>query len=415
MERNSNFGFDIFRKRVKLNGTLRLVSGLHIGIGRALGPTASDLPVLKDFDKAPFIPGSSFKGVLRSNIENWLRAFGECLACDPTDDDSKCINSTSKREIISYFSEDSDRHLLEQGCWACRLFGSPWVASKVHILDMKVKGHWRNEWLMVRDGVVIDRESGTAAPKGKYDFEAVPAGMEFQLEIIIENPEPYEMGLLAFGIDLFNQGFALLGGNTSRGLGRATINIEEIDELTADDLLAELRPPGATSEQEKDSIEQNGPAEPDIEKKLDELSQALIDCLSEAGSLDHDGLSKAMQEKGVTKKMLMDRGFVKKKSSPWKAFFADAVKKELIEKSPDGKFHLYGAEIVPDAETDQEEGEKSQTQEKENQEITRRMEKWKSELWKKLQPQERMKEKKHWEEFRIELEKRKQKKEGANV
>lgn len=415
MERNSNLGFDIFRKRVKLHGTLRLVSGLHIGAGRALGPTVSDMPILKDFDANPFIPGSSFKGVLRSNLESWLRAFDECLACDPTDDNSRCINSTRKREILDYFGEDPDGHLLEQGCWICQLFGSPWVASKVHIVDMKVKGSWQTEWLMVRDGVVIDRESGTAASGGKYDFEAVPAGVEFQFEMVVENPEPYEMGLLALGIDLFNQGFALLGGNVSRGLGRATIHIQEISELTAHDLLAALQPPGAIPEQEKDDdTEQDAPADLNVGEELDEPTRALIDCLKEAVSLEREELLAAMSEKGIKRKTLQDHGYVKKKSSPWNVFFANAVKKKLIKISDD-TFHLYGTELASDTELDQEDGEDSQVQDEQSQEIIEKLEQWKNALWAKLQPQERMKAKEFWAQFRTELETRKQNKEGANV
>ena len=248
-----------------MNGHVRLHSGLHIGSGRGGEVSGSDLPVLRDIQAKPFIPGSSFKGVLRSNAEAFLRAFphpnGKVLACDVTDDEARCISAKRKREIIrregSYKGRDPDEVLWEESCWVCQLFGSPWLASRVSVLDMPVRGFLPSEWVTTRDGVVIDRETETAAHGKKYDFEVVPTETSFSMEILIENPEDYQMGLVVLGLDFFNQGLALLGGNTSRGLGRIEVELDSLREDTKDTVLASLRP---TSQGGAERVEEQHPS-----------------------------------------------------------------------------------------------------------------------------------------------------------
>jgi CRISPR/Cas system CSM-associated protein Csm3 (group 7 of RAMP superfamily) len=72
-----------------------------------------------------------------------------------------------------------------------------------------------------RDGVSIDRDKETVA--NKYDFEAVPAGTEFQLAVVAENLEPAERGLLWLGLRELKEGRLALGGFKSRGLGQVAL------------------------------------------------------------------------------------------------------------------------------------------------------------------------------------------------
>src|SRR3990172_159031 len=67
--------FDKFESRYMIQTTLTLLSGLHIGGGQLFTVTGSDSPVVKDFNGYPFIPGSSFKGVMRSTLESVLRGI----------------------------------------------------------------------------------------------------------------------------------------------------------------------------------------------------------------------------------------------------------------------------------------------------------------------------------------------------
>jgi CRISPR/Cas system CSM-associated protein Csm3 (group 7 of RAMP superfamily) len=58
--------FDTFKNRLEITGILTTVTALRISAGRSSEPIGSDLPVIKDAIGRPFIPGSSFKGALRS-------------------------------------------------------------------------------------------------------------------------------------------------------------------------------------------------------------------------------------------------------------------------------------------------------------------------------------------------------------
>lgn len=245
--------FDTFKSRYKLLGTINLESGLHIGGGEISNLSGSDNNVIKDIEGYPFIPGSSFKGVLRTTVEQIIRSFNRNgLWCcnifgEGTDVSEKpCLDDKEKQKLIEKKESQAagwyEQQIWSKSCDACRLFGSSWLASKIYVKDIYVNRATFDPILIdVRDGVAIDRDTETAKDQGKYDFEVVPAGTEFNLEIVLENPEDYEIGLLNLGFQQFNEGFAMLGGITSRGLGRIKIRWSEIHKSTPENLLNEKK------------------------------------------------------------------------------------------------------------------------------------------------------------------------------
>jgi CRISPR/Cas system CSM-associated protein Csm3 (group 7 of RAMP superfamily) len=85
--------------------------------------------------------------------------------------------------------------------------------------------------IQVRDGVVIDRDSHTAAEGLKYDYETVVAGTKFRIFFDLENPTLADEAL--FGAALFEWADgSTLGGFTSRGLGR--FHLEKIEIFGVD-------------------------------------------------------------------------------------------------------------------------------------------------------------------------------------
>lgn len=218
--------FDLLRERIVLTGTLTTRTALHIG-GGAGELDAVDLPVVKTNRGDPFIPGSSLKGVVRSTIEALLRAadIPGLHACNPLDEDTSC-------------GAHKDRAApLGDHCAACRLFGSYLVASHVRFSDAHLTRTGGLSPLEKRDGVSIDRDLRVAADKRKYDVEVVAPGTAFSLEILVQNPEPWQMGLLIAGLDPLQDGFAALGGFTSRGLGRVDIAWTSLTRMTARQML----------------------------------------------------------------------------------------------------------------------------------------------------------------------------------
>jgi CRISPR-associated RAMP protein (TIGR02581 family) len=227
-----------FESRLELCGRLVLSTGLRVGAGRSEEVAATDLPVVKTVDDLPYIPGSSFKGAWRAFTETVLRTVqaqpevqDHNLAClsaskgnerSPGDEPGCCLTAREVQDLKEAHRNDPtglDRLLRERSCWTCRTFGAPWLASKVLVRDLPVvEGTFGRT--MVRDGVTIDRDMGRVSGGLKYQFEAVPAGAEFAVEILVENGSEAELGLAWLGLRAMEGGMISLGGARSRGLGR---------------------------------------------------------------------------------------------------------------------------------------------------------------------------------------------------
>ena len=215
--------FDSFDNRVSLVGTLTALTALRVGAGRATGVTGTDLPVVRNAFGSPYIPGSSFKGALRASVEALVRSVNasRLTACNPLNPDDWCV---TKPEGLT--EEEFHKRVDERTCLVCHVFGSPWLASKVSIRDLPVEGLWIDQY-EVRNGVGIDRDTGTAAEGLLYDFEVVPAGTTFSCKIVVENADDWELGLLMMALRPFELGEAALGGARSRGLGAVELKWHE--------------------------------------------------------------------------------------------------------------------------------------------------------------------------------------------
>ncbi|MCS7239524.1 MAG: CRISPR-associated RAMP protein Csx7 [Thermoguttaceae bacterium] len=221
-----------FRSKLRVDAELVFDTAWRIGSGRE-GPT-SDLGVLVDPFGVPILPGSSIKGKLRSTCEALAPALG-LTAC--------LLNvAASGRECASdvkWFSRARESHkdatsrgpaslqewVDKYTCDVCKLFGSPVRAAKIRCSDGKLVDP-SVAIIQVRDGVVIDRDSHTAAEGLKYDFETVVAGVRYKVTFELEDPTPRDEAL--FGAALFEWAAgSTLGGFTSRGLGR--FHLDDID------------------------------------------------------------------------------------------------------------------------------------------------------------------------------------------
>jgi CRISPR-associated RAMP protein (TIGR02581 family) len=222
-------GFEALTHRVKLRGFVDTATPLHIGLGRSQGMTGSDLPVQLDILGRPVIPGSSFKGALRSQVESLVRGLGDSAPLRSCDVIARryCVEPTLWRE------RNREAEILRRSCHVCLLFGGPHVAGKLSVADMMIDSGWDPHMIQVRDGVSINRDSLTAEGGRKFDFEVVPPGVRFRLSLVLDNPEDYEIGLLLRALMLFDEGFAFLGGHSSRGMGRVSISVEEIVRVDA--------------------------------------------------------------------------------------------------------------------------------------------------------------------------------------
>ncbi|MBL7183263.1 MAG: CRISPR-associated RAMP protein [Anaerolineae bacterium] len=221
---STNWDFSRFHSRLRLVGTLTVGTALRVGSGVGEGMTGADITVVKDAVGRPFIPGSSFKGVLRTEVERIARTIDKrplLWACDdPLNDAGRCVTNADMEALKGKDEAVRTEEVLRKSCPVCRIFGSPWLASKMLVKDLGLKDPARwPERFPVRDGVGIDRDTGTVAV-GPYTYETVPPGTEFTCEIVLENADEFEQGVVLLGLREFQEGRAGLGGGRSRGLGQ---------------------------------------------------------------------------------------------------------------------------------------------------------------------------------------------------
>lgn len=238
--------FSTFVSRLLINrAELELLTPLRIGTGKSRDVTESDNPVMKDVLGRPVIPGASLKGAIRSHIEALLRRLQmdnatqyPNLVCDFLSDEHSCapkswIDQQKKLLKEKKITRDAyDHAVLNRLCLICRVFGSNYAAAKLAIRDLPVmEDYWGEQYLM-RDGVAIDRERGTAANKRKYDFEAVPAGTRFEFALQLDNATEAETAITLLGVRSLAQSHIQLGGAKSRGLGWCRLENINIERYT---------------------------------------------------------------------------------------------------------------------------------------------------------------------------------------
>ncbi|WP_448273218.1 type III CRISPR-associated RAMP protein Csx7 [Nostoc sp. DSM 114160] len=245
--------FDTFKNRLEITGTLTTITALRISTGRSSEPIGSDLPVIKDALGNPLIPGSSFKGAMRSRLESFLRGINPDLAANPAIESEWSItnerlngkNGIKKRveqELEQYSPEERSakrdqlltEKIINETDLTSLVFGSPWIASKFQVRDLTVvRDTWFGQY-QERDGVAIDRDTETAADGKLYDFQVVPAATQFEFKAVVENAEPWELGLLMIGLHQFETEQIPLGGGRSRGLGVVKLDIDTMTWIDVD-------------------------------------------------------------------------------------------------------------------------------------------------------------------------------------
>ncbi|KKD39307.1 MAG: CRISPR-associated RAMP protein Csx7 [Limnoraphis robusta] len=239
--------FETFKNRLELTGKLTTITALRISAGRSTEPIGSDLPVIKDALGQPFIPGSSFKGALRSRLESFLRGIlgnNRKLVGNPSVNDewsltSKELAKFKMNELKNLNSQEKEnclhQYILENTDLISSLFGSPWIASKFQVRDLTVDTNtWFNQY-QERDGVAIDRDTETASEGKLYDYQVVPGGTDFDFKAVVENAEDWELGLLMIGLHQFETEQIPLGGGRSRGLGVVRLDIDKMRWVDVED------------------------------------------------------------------------------------------------------------------------------------------------------------------------------------
>jgi len=250
-QRTVFLGRRTFAGRLELVGTLTTRTALRITAGSSRDVSGPDLPVVQDTLGRPYIPGASFKGVLRNCAESLLRTLQlyasptsqepllSCMSVSKSDD-SKAYQwpdqypgyltagtvAHMKEHEFHNQTEVLNQALYERSCWVCRAFGAPWLASPLLVKDLLLdEASWTGH-LGQRNGVGIDRDTGAAREKVRYDFQVVPIDAQFTCQLIIDGACDAEVGVILLALEAMTNGLAHVGGATSRGLGRIVLAMD---------------------------------------------------------------------------------------------------------------------------------------------------------------------------------------------
>ncbi|HPG58128.1 MAG TPA: RAMP superfamily CRISPR-associated protein [Candidatus Wallbacteria bacterium] len=167
-----------FNIKYSLEGTLVFHSSFFTAASMELDPVI-DMCILKTPDKKLLLGGSTLAGKIRSTLEN---IFGE--------NDERIRN----------------------------IFGFQDASSRIIFNDSIAENSLYEE----RYGVVIDRNTGTAADGLLYDKQIAPPYIKFKVRVDLDSSEARAAGdleILRLIEKLLAEGFINFGGNASRGSG----------------------------------------------------------------------------------------------------------------------------------------------------------------------------------------------------
>ena len=242
--------FSTFKNKYILTGKIVVLNALHIGSGKETDDR--DAPFISlDDDKNFYIPGSTFRGYLSTKLERFLdsgngfkiKNNGEEL----NEADVKLIfgytNLDKLETKINDKDNEEDRKLKENNrkiqdriirkLNTKNLDEVKSLAGRIHVSDMPVL---KDVKYVTRDGIKIDRNTGATEKRAKFDYDVVPAGTEFELNIELENIENYQLDLIGLALnDILKDNGDLFGGKTSRGIGKCRLKDLKMKYVTSDD------------------------------------------------------------------------------------------------------------------------------------------------------------------------------------
>lgn len=207
--------FDKLICRYIIKGTLTNITQLHIGKGGSETEFSVDNPIITvriKNDEIPYIPGSSLKGILRSEVEKFLKGQGEKI-CVPYDPKSKC-NNGEIRDI----------------CLACQIFGCQQIGSHFIASDAILKMD-HHPGVKIKPGIAINRITGSTQKGAFFQIETLQPGGLFDFEFEIFNIDlktndknEKKARAIKFLLKELRDGWIQVGGKKSTGFGRIQFN-----------------------------------------------------------------------------------------------------------------------------------------------------------------------------------------------
>ncbi|MBN2208090.1 MAG: hypothetical protein JW759_02175 [Candidatus Coatesbacteria bacterium] len=205
-----------------LCGTLRVVSGLHVG-GDSEGKDGTQVTsVVRDGKGRPFVPGSSLKGAIRSQAQVSIKTLTDAAksavwACD--------FPESLDNESLSFCLRGGS---ASGPCALCKLFGSTINPSRVFARDLSLCEEWSESLMQHRATLGISRRFRRGIEGSGRIIEVIPPGLSFRFEILVSEPLDWELGLIFWVIENLDKGLGRLGGGRRLGLGNVSLQVSQV-------------------------------------------------------------------------------------------------------------------------------------------------------------------------------------------
>ncbi len=234
--------------RIRLEGTLTAISPTHIGTGETRPvdrkkkseeetQESTDISMIaRDCSCSPYLPGSAIRGVVRNYLFQIFRQLSDKIACEENYEAILSKAKADEKKQDELYCEMYDNSSLLD-----KVFGTPLWAGKIECWDAPAKTRidgscfkdkdWdQNRQCYLIRSVAIDPVTGAAEAHKLYTFEVAPAGLSYRVNIVGQNLDEVELGMLLFGLNGFNSEIypLTIGAMSGRGFGLMKFNPEKL-------------------------------------------------------------------------------------------------------------------------------------------------------------------------------------------
>ena len=224
--------FAQFDCRYIIKGNITNISQLHVGAGGIEAEFSNDNPLIRlkiGNTDVPYIPGSSLKGIFRTEIEKFLKI--QERTHKPEHFQNVCYVYDNKNNC--------NTKEVENICLVCRIFGNSQVGSHIIVSDA-ILNMDKFPGVKNKPGIAINRITGAAQRGAVFPVEALQPGGIFSFELQIINIDLKENNIITraikFLLKKLLEGWIYVGGKRSTGLGNIKIADAKIIEIRPEDL-----------------------------------------------------------------------------------------------------------------------------------------------------------------------------------
>lgn len=209
-----------------ITGILINQTPLSIGAGKGALKGGIDNPIVR-IEGKPYIPGSSLKGVLRSEAERYVKfSHPNEFVCDILNP-----NKEEKGELGRKMQAEKSGIEYEP-CIICRIFGGPTLASHLTFYNALPSSTFHTE---TKTSVSISRITGGQYHGRLYDIEYVVPFTKFEFKMQVDNIDlmgkSLEAEVVNYLINILTKGGVWLGGRKSIGMGNVKLRDVQIVKI----------------------------------------------------------------------------------------------------------------------------------------------------------------------------------------